>query len=243
MIPATTTAICAYHHDRNAADTCVECGKAICEECRTTVADKSVCRPCVENIRSRVAAEMNAPSSGGMTAAPPQQGNVVPTPAPSDAPGAGAVAAMRAVPEEPLRLSRLLVGLALGLVVGLIGALIYDKFVFYTNIQFGLVASFIGFAVGFAVLMGVGRGGLVPALLGGALALLAMVISQYLLFNDVLARELGKNGDLARQFAERGIADGRLPFTPRALWFVVSHLDFMDWVFIAIGVYGGFTTP
>lgn len=239
--PSTREAKCAYHPERDARGACVECASPVCEECLVTVADRPLCRRCEEAIRRRVAAEIDAaaPAADQGEAAPPAPAPVAAA-SPAD-PGYAVPEASPAdvAPEPPP--ARLLVGALLGIVVGLIGAFIYDKFVFYTNIQFGLVASFIGFAIGYAVLVGTGRGGLTPALVGALLALGAMIFSHYLLFNDMLARELGKDPAMARQFAERGT--GGVPFTPRGIGFIFTRLDVMDWVFIAIGVYGGFITP
>ena len=37
---------CYYHPDREAIDTCANCGKAVCQECKLVVAEKSYCTTC-----------------------------------------------------------------------------------------------------------------------------------------------------------------------------------------------------
>lgn len=244
---------CAYHPGRAAPAECAQCRRPICDECRQTVADKPVCAPCVAAIRERVSSEMAAPAPvaapnynvGGGAAAFPPPADVAGTYAPPNSapPGAGPLApAAPVVDNGAPGAGRLLLGALFGLVAGVVGAFIYDKFVFYTHIQFGLVASLIGFCIGMAVMMGTGgRGGILPALMSATLSFGAMVLSHHLLLNDELGRAIATNPDIARRSAETGVT--ALPLSVRGMGFVIRHLDFMDWVFIAIGVYGGFSVP
>ena len=39
---------CAYHPDRDAVGACVSCGRLICLECKTVLAGKTYCNPCVD---------------------------------------------------------------------------------------------------------------------------------------------------------------------------------------------------
>jgi hypothetical protein len=237
--------------DRSAEAVCAECGQTVPREDTQAVAGKTVCNRCVEAIRARVSAQID--TSGGASAAPAAPAYNFSTPTALGTGYAESGAASSAPAQQPASLrspvgeaggagaGRLLLGALFGLIVGVIGAFIYDKFVFYTHIQFGLVASFIGFAIGFAVLLGTGRGGILPAIIGGTLAFGAMVLSHYLLFNDLFGQEVAKNPEMAAKAAASGITG--LPFSPEGFAFVFKHLDFMDWVFILIGVYGGFSTP
>jgi hypothetical protein len=129
-----------------------------------------------------------------------------------------------AAPPNP---ARLLAGIVAGIVAGAIGAFVWDKFVFYTGIEFGLIASGIGWAVGVAIVIGSGgHHGIVPALFGAVIAFCAIIFGEYLLAQDQIAK------------AGLSFISGRVDIP-----FVVKHLDVMTWVFVAIGVYGGFQVP
>ncbi|MCX6004290.1 MAG: hypothetical protein NT082_01240 [Chloroflexi bacterium] len=39
---------CAVHSDREAVDSCVECGKAVCPECKVLYEGKTYCNACIE---------------------------------------------------------------------------------------------------------------------------------------------------------------------------------------------------
>ncbi len=43
---------CAYHPDRDVVGACVDCGKLVCAECKTTLVGKIYCNPCVEKTYS-----------------------------------------------------------------------------------------------------------------------------------------------------------------------------------------------
>lgn len=217
---------CAYHPDKISRAVCAECAAPVCGECRDTVAGKTVCTHCVAKITARVSAEMTAAQqprydlAGNPVAAPPAQPpqfgtSYAPTPTPVSHP---------VMVYETGNPARLLVGIIAGIVVGAIGAVIWDKFVFYTNVQFGLIASLIGWAVGVAVATGSRQGGIVPAVIGGIIAFCAMFLGWFLLDGD-LARKVGLDSSIVN------------------IEFVLNHLDVMDWLFIAIGVYGGFEVP
>jgi len=142
-------------------------------------------------------------------------------------PLAGVAAA--ALANENPHPARYLAGLALGLVVGLICAFLYDKFVFYTNIGLGIIASLIGFAVGFAVLIGCGRGGIGPAAMGGAISLFSMLASRFMLLNDIVSKQVGHTVVL--------------PVNGFTIGLMFKTMEIMSWVIVAGGVYGGFMTP
>ena len=41
---------CAYHSNREAVGACVNCGKLVCEECKTALRGKTYCNPCANDI-------------------------------------------------------------------------------------------------------------------------------------------------------------------------------------------------
>jgi len=43
-------ASCAYHPKREAVGACVSCGKLVCAECKTVLAEKIYCNPCAEKM-------------------------------------------------------------------------------------------------------------------------------------------------------------------------------------------------
>ncbi|MEP6756537.1 MAG: hypothetical protein ABJA67_13610, partial [Chthonomonadales bacterium] len=119
----------------------------------------------------------------------------------------------------------LLSGAGAGIAVGILGAFIWDKIVIATHLQIGIVASLIGYAVGMAFVR-VGKGhGTVPAVLSSVIALMAMLLGRVLLTKDMLAAEHIDNVNLTM---------------------IASHifelLRPMDYVFIAIGVWGAWST-
>ena len=198
--------------------TCTECGRLVAPGESETIAGKTVCKACVAQIRARVAADLNAAETPRYNSTAPGQAGDYQAPArPVRVAASGEGTALH-----------LLLGAAMGLAVGLVGAFIYDKFVFYTRIQFGLITSFIGFGVGVAVVTGGRRFGTLPAVIGGVIALFCMIFSYQLLFND------------------QAVAAGKPPpltYDPIGFINTIMNLNIMDWVFIAIGVYGAAKVP
>jgi hypothetical protein len=142
-----------------------------------------------------------------------------------------------APPLAPPNPARIVLGIVLGLIAGYVGAFIRAQVMYRANIQFGLIDSFIGFAVGFAVVLGSGRSGIVPALIGAVIAFGAITYGWYL----AIGYEM--NDAFAKIATDPGLMRFSMPpfleFAPR----IIRNWDIMDWVFVAIGVYGGFITP
>lgn len=129
-------------------------------------------------------------------------------------------------PPNPLRY---LVGIALGVVVGLVCAWLYGKFVFYTGFGLSIISCGIGFAVGVAVTIGSGRGGFLAGVLGGAIAFASMIYSRFLLINDHISREIG--------------ASASIPLNAETLQMTFQSLSLMGWVIVIMGASLGFVTP
>ena len=197
---------CFNHSTAPATTACNQCGIPLCAECTTTVADKSVCSRCVDAIRTRVASQID--------------------PAPA------APLPRYAAQPEGLTPVRLLTGIALGTLIGVIGAFIWEKVVFYSHFNIGYLAALIGFGVGYGILLGTKRGGMVPAILGGVIALAAQVFGYYLLDND----------ELAKAMIEHSMAPVLMPIG-MFLTGLPRDVGVIGWVIVAIGVYGGFKTP
>src|SRR5436190_11047801 len=84
----STSQTCAYHPDRTATATCSECHSPICEECRQEVAGQVVCAKCVNDIRSRVAAELESERPPVEPSNVPQPVTTFPAPPVTAAPAA-----------------------------------------------------------------------------------------------------------------------------------------------------------
>ena len=41
---------CAYHPESDAVGACVNCGRMVCSECKTTLGGKIYCKPCAEEV-------------------------------------------------------------------------------------------------------------------------------------------------------------------------------------------------
>jgi hypothetical protein len=193
----TTPTSCAYHPDRAAVDSCFQCQKAICAECREAVAGRSMCQNCIAEIRNRVvgqpaasAAPVGATYAGAATP-PPYPGagatSVPPLPSlgtdpatpPSPPYGYGAAqsgvpgvaAAYRPAPPA-LTGGRVFAGMALGFVVGLVTMILWVVLVVVTGFNIVFAAIGVGYATGWAVWKGCGQGGKTPSLIAGVLGLL-----------------------------------------------------------------------
>ena len=115
--------------------------------------------------------------------------------------------------------------------IGVVGAFVLAKIEFYSNFEIGLLNSLVGFGVGYGVLLGCKRGGVVPAVLGGVLAFFAMMLGRILLLPG-----------RARQSSSQTTRMRRPQRPPSLSRTTCSHMT-LDWLFIAIGVYGGAKTP
>ena len=104
------TATCYYHSDQVAPNSCIQCGVPICNNCRENIAGKTVCKRCAPAFAQRVQA------SPSMYAAPPAYG----------APASPATGQSFAVTTgTDVSVGQRLAGLGVGLVIGIIGAIIW----------------------------------------------------------------------------------------------------------------------
>jgi len=209
---------CYVHPGTEATAQCVGCRQSICEACREEVAGHPMCHACVQAAQSRYA---GTPENVGADST-----------SESHSPSAASIVA----PPEPLSPALYFRALILGFLAAIIGAFIWDKFALITGYQFGLIAILLGFLVGYAVLYGTGGkyGVLLPwmgALLSGFSILLgyALLAQDFILQDATRAEELSQLPLLVR-----------LPILMIA---VIPALDFLDWVFVAIGIWEGWIIP
>lgn len=181
--------MCAYHSERAAVDRCANCGASVCAECRTEAAGQSICRRCDEAIRARIASELdsstsssgNPASATAAAAAAPltEAAEGFPTgPVSNTPPPVGSAASAPpgyAVAPAPLTAGRIALGIALGLIVGLVSLVVWVLLVHAIPFNLSLFAIAMGWLIGFAVVKGCGQGGTVPAAIGGVLSLLFIV--------------------------------------------------------------------
>jgi tetratricopeptide (TPR) repeat protein len=121
-----------------------------------------------------------------------------------------------------------------GGIAALIGAFIWDKFVYYTNTQFSLISVGIGFLVGFAIVTVVGsKRGIGLQVLGALLALGGMMLGNALL----LADDLRENPQIA-QHNPLVILLVSFRYLPEV--FKESPISL---IFVAIGTYQGWIMP
>jgi hypothetical protein len=205
---------CAHHPETEAVGTCVACEQPLCETCREWVAGHAICRACLATEEERVKAE----ETSGPGAEP-----VEPTPAVPNLPPCGPVQYLKAI---------LFAGAA-----AVLGAIIWDKFVLWTGFQLGLVAVAVGWAVGTALCMGAEwRPGKHLSWLGALMAAFGIMLGNALLLQDRLVRQSPEIASSLSAMPDLTRILRLIEFTPRTL-------DLLDWVFVAIGVWEGWSIP
>ena len=116
-----------------------------------------------------------------------------------------------------------------GLIAAVIGAFIWDKFVYYTQLQFGLIVVGIAVLVGYAVTLGTeGNYNIMISVIGAVLGAGAIMLGNALVLQDVLVKS--------------GIQQGVIPLL-EVFKVRLSNMDIMDWVFVAIGAWEGWVIP
>lgn len=201
------TGTCYYHPDQTAVDSCVQCGVAICDQCRDRVGEKSFCKRCVAAVRQRVEQQMaaGAPVSASM--------------AQSSAPIGAAYSASRPAPADGKSLA---LGIVLALVIGIVGAIAIEKILVFAHFGLSLLYVFLGYGIGICLHRMSGRGGADLALLACGIMLVSLVVGELVFTQDVV------NMVAAR---------GRTVSFAEALPVAMSSHGVMHWVCLAIGLY------
>lgn len=164
------TTSCFYHPGEAATATCVQCGMPICDQDRETVADKTVCKICVGTMRARVERELAASPSASAYGG--EGGQSVPTNAGVWPPPPMAAAnASQAVPLAPPSAGRILAGIGLSVVLGLVGTAIWVAVTAAMRYELSLVAIGVGWLCGWGAWKGCGQGGKPAAIIGAVVAL------------------------------------------------------------------------
>ncbi len=125
---------------------------------------------------------------------------------------------------------------AFGLGAAILGAVVWDKIVYHTNYQIGIIAVGIGIAVGAAVAAGAqGKRGRSLQIMGALLACFAMLLGQALIVMDQsrdIFSAMGMSPDPVRLFL----------FSVRMVPRVLAD-DPLSLIFIAFGVWQGWAMP
>jgi hypothetical protein len=199
---------CYLHPGYGAGAMCVACSRPICAVCREDVAGHPMCPECVAAHQARLGEE----------------------PAPA------AASAYEPAPVLTCGPGHYFKALLFGLVTAVVGAIIWDKFVFYTHFQVGLIAVFLGAAVGIAVKMGAeGRRGKMLPFMGALLAGFSILLGYALLAQDQAMQD--------PQFAAKLNQIPVFIRIPILIIAVIPGLDVMDWIFVAIGLWEGWSIP
>jgi hypothetical protein len=183
-----------------------------------------ICADCREEVAGHAMCHPCVAAAQERLAAAPAAAPVPPAPAAEQPPlRCGFVHYVRAV---------LFAGIA-----AIVGAVAWDKFALITGIQLGLVAVALGVLVGVAVVRGAdGRRGALLPWIGAPMAGFSILLGYALLAQDMLAREHA-------QQASKFLALPWIIRIPFLIFATVQSLDLMDWVFVAIGVWEGWSIP
>jgi hypothetical protein len=128
---------------------------------------------------------------------------------------------------------------AFGLGAAILGAVVWDKIVYYTNWQIGLIAVGVGWAVGGAVAAGArGKRGRSLQVMGALLACFAMLLGQALIVMDVIRRDFMPQG-------MEGLATEPLRLFLVSVMLVPRVLadNPLTLLFIAFGIWEGWRIP
>jgi len=115
-------------------------------------------------------------------------------------------------------------GIGLGLVIGIIGAIAIEKILFYAHFGLSLLYVGLGYGIGWGIHRVTGRGGSGLALVAVTVMLVALGVSHLVWAQDILsaARDAGRADPSVTLFDVFPIAMG--------------HLGVLHWVCIAFGL-------
>ncbi len=203
---------CYNHVSVPSSASCVQCGMPFCKDCLADVAGRPVCTRCLPAMKARVEQQM-ASAPPPSYAAP--QGTY---------PGYAPQTAAMAVPDQAEGGKALLMGIALSLVIGVIGAIAIEKLLFYTGFGLSLLYIVLGYGIGWGLHRIMGRGGSGLALVAVGVMVASLAVSHLVFAQDVLsaARAIGNADPGVTVFDAFPIA--------------IGHLGFMHWVLIALGL-------
>jgi len=199
---------CATHSGVTAISACTRCERPICSACRETLDGHDYCAACVTELQASLA----TPAAVAATAPAHLSGDPI--------------VADRGFP---------LKGVLLAALAGVVGAFVWYGVVELTNMKIGLVAVGIGWLVGRAAVMGAGAGGKQLAVFSLIIAVVSMVLGEYLMLNHAVHAYFAKE--------ESGAVLPAL-LSPAALLPVYAEsFGVMSIVFYAIGAWEAFRFP
>jgi len=199
---------CATHSAAPAVSACTRCERPVCTTCRETLDGRDYCASCVTELRSKLAARTGDSEA---TAQPIAVDPIV------------------AHVGFPLK------GVLFAAVAGVVSAFVWYGFVALTDMKLGLVAIGVGWLVGRGAVMGAGGGGKQLAFVSLAIAVLAMMLGEYLMVNHAVHVYVAK---------ERPETVLPALLSPSVLLPIYAgSFGFMDIVFYAIGAWEAFRFP
>ena len=216
--------LCYYHPAASSSGSCIQCGMPICADCTEQVAGRTVCKKCAPSFKARMEQQMAAAPAASPSRQAPYAG-YAPQPY-GGMPGAPAPPAYsgKAVKGERSDMQEALMGIGLGLVIGIIGAVIIEKILFYAGFGLSLLYVAMGYGIGWGIHRVTGRGGTGLALAAVGVMAVALFVGQLFYAQDVL-----------NMVRDAGHADASATLFD-ALPVSVTHLGPMHWVCMAFGL-------
>lgn len=212
---------CYYHPAVAAAGTCVQCGTPGCGECLTQIGDKLACRRCAAAIQSRFGTEPVPPLSVRPLGPANDERRIA---------ASGTRNYMTEAPDETLTPAKVIKGVALAAVVGVLGSIGIEKILFYSHFGFALLYLMLGLGVGLSLKAFTGRGGAVMGLTAAAIMVVCMGVSHFVYAQDLL------NSAWASGNVSPGVTAAAV--FPAAM----ANLKFIHWIFVLGGIVVSFTT-
>jgi len=205
---------CYNHVSVSSSASCVQCGMPFCSDCLEAVAGRPVCKRCLPAMQARVEQQMASAPPPPFYAAP--QGaypGYVPQTAAMEVPDAGGGG------------KALLMGIGLSLLIGIAGAVIIEKILFYGHFGLSLLYVVLGYGIGWGLHRIIGRGGSGMAMVAVGVMVASLGVSHLVYAQDVLvaARAAG-NADMTTTLGD-------------VFPFVIEHSGIMHWVCIAFGLF------
>lgn len=209
--------LCYYHPTVSSTGSCIQCGMPVCAACTQQVVGRSVCQKCAPAFKARM--EQQAAAAPGRQA--PYAGYA---PQPYGTESAPPAYSGKAAKGERSDMQEALIGSGLGLVIGIVGAVIIEKILFYGHFGLSLLYVAMGYGIGWGIHRVTGRGGTGLALAAVGIMAVALFVGQLFYAQDIL-----------NMVRDAGHADASATLFD-ALPVSVTHLGFMHWVCMAFGL-------
>ena len=212
---------CYYHPATAAAGTCVQCGTPGCGDCLAQIGDKLACRRCAATVQSRFGTEPVPPPSVRPLGPANDERRLA---------ASGPRNYMTQEPDELLTPAKVIKGIVLAGVIGVLGSLGIEKILFYTHFGLALLYLLIGGGVGISLRAFGGRGGVAMGLTAAAIMALCMGVSHFVYAQDIL-NAAEASGDAAPGVTAAAIFPA-----------VMANLKFIHWILVLGGIIVSFTT-